>query len=85
MVSTPLKDIVPPSTVTFPNMTGLFKDMPREREYLEGVLRIISTEFTARARNDEVQSFLLLKAPNGSVWRVTVSDVGALTPTKILG
>jgi hypothetical protein len=34
---------------------------------------------------DEAVPFILLQAPDGGVWRVTISDTGTLTTAKVLG
>jgi hypothetical protein len=80
-----LADTLAPVRSTFPIMTGVFKDQPVERTYFEGVLRMIEDGMNARTRDETARPFVLMHSPNGSVWRVTISDAGVLTPVKILG
>jgi hypothetical protein len=80
-----LADVLPPVQPTFPIMTGVFKDQPVERVYFQNVLRIIEQGLNARTRDETARPYLFLQSPNGSVWRVTVSDAGALTTVKVLG
>ena len=80
-----LADVLPPIQPTFPIMTGVFKDQPVEREYFQAVLRIIEQGLNARTRDEIARPYIFMHSPNGSVWRVTISDAGVLTPTKILG
>ena len=80
-----LVDVLPPIQTTFPIMTGVFKDQPIEREYFQTVLRMIEQGLSARTRDETARPYLFLQSPNGSVWRVTVSDVGAVTTLKVLG
>ncbi len=74
-----LADVLPPVQPTFPIMVGVFKDQPIEREYFQAVLRIIEQGFNARTRDVTARPFVFLQSPNGAVWKVTVSDAGALT------
>jgi hypothetical protein len=80
-----LSQTLPPVQPTFPIMTGVFKDQPVEREYFQSVLRIIEQGFSARTRDETARPYMFLQSPNGAVWQVTVSDVGALTAVKVLG
>ena len=80
-----LRDVIPPIQTTFPIMTGIFKDQPIEREYFQTVLRMIEQGLSARTRDETARPYIFMQSPNGSVWRVTVSDVGAVTTVKVLG
>jgi len=80
-----LVDVLPPIQPTFPIMTGVFKDQPVEREYFQSVLRIIEQGFSARTRDETARPYLFLQSPDGAVWRLTISNAGALTPVKVLG
>lgn len=71
--------------VQLPDATGLFKDMQRESEYLASLTQRLSSELSARTRDDVVRPSLLLQSPNGSVYQLYVDDAGAVKTAKVTG
>jgi len=71
--------------VQLPDATGLFSKMPEEGAYLSSLVRRLSTELSARTRDDVVRPSLLLQSPNGSVYQLYVDDAGAVTAAKVTG
>lgn len=51
----------------------------------ETVLRWLVTELGKRTPDDTVRGSLLLRSSDGSVWEVTVDDLGALGIVKVNG
>jgi hypothetical protein len=54
-----------------------------EGQFMVRVLESIRTGFRAAVGKEEAVESLLLQAPNGSVWKVTVGNTGTLTTTAV--
>jgi hypothetical protein len=54
-----------------------------DREYFRFSFSLIERLFSRTVSTTEAVSGVLLQAPNGSVWRVGVTDAGALTTTSV--
>jgi hypothetical protein len=53
-----------------------------DREYFRFSFSLIERLFSRTVSTTEAVSGVLLRAPNGSVWRVEVTDAGVLTTTS---
>jgi hypothetical protein len=54
-----------------------------DREYFRFSFALIEKTILRTVGTNEAVSGILLQAPNGSVWRVEVTDAGALTTTSV--
>ncbi len=54
-----------------------------EREYFRFSFSLIERLFSRTVSTTEAVSGILLRAPNGSVWRVEVTNAGVLTTTSV--
>ena len=71
--------------VQLPDATGLFPKMPEEGAYLGSLVQRLSTELSARTRDDVVRPSLLLQSPDGSVYQLYVDDAGVVKAAKVTG
>ena len=54
-------------------------------KWAQDIYSVLSREFEARTPDTQTRNSLLLTSPSGYVWEITVSDVGAITATKVYG
>jgi len=54
-----------------------------DREYFRFSFSLLERLFSRTVSTTEAVSGVLLRAPNGSVWRVEVTDAGVLTTTSV--
>lgn len=50
---------------------------------LRQAFRIIEQSDTANVKRGQAQDSMLLKAPDGKVWRVTVNNLGQIVTTQV--
>jgi hypothetical protein len=73
---------VAPARVHLPDVADLFQKLdPSDRTFLREMLDAIAKELERRAPINEAIHERLLFSPNGSVYSMTVSDVGAVVVT----
>jgi hypothetical protein len=74
-----------PIRIAFPDSAQTFREMPREQQYVEGVVRVTRAELEARTRDDTARTSILMQATDNSVWALTVGTDGVVTTTKVRG
>lgn len=57
-----------------------FKE-PGLSRFLEDLLKHVDTEDNRSLKNDQLNDGILLRAPNGFVYKITVDDLGAIVST----
>ena len=72
-----------PVRVNFPDSSRVFEKSPKDRAYVESVVRVTRSELEARARDDTARPSLLLRATDDSIWALTVATDGTVTTTKV--
>lgn len=62
----------------------VFKD-PAVGKYLSDLTKWIDGELRGRTRDNTARGSVILVAPDGSTWSVTVDDTGTLSTTQVSG
>lgn len=63
----------------------IFPTPPRDYDpaFIARVLEAVRTAFRGVVPKEEAVESVLLQAPDGSVWKLTVSNTGTLTTTQV--
>lgn len=73
---------IPPHRARLPDPAGRFKDLDKlDRDFFVELVAALQRELDQRVLLRSPRDELLLDAPNGSVYAVTVNDLGALAVT----
>ena len=72
-----------PIRINYPDSSQVFRDMPDEQKYVEGIVRVTRGELDARTRDDSARSSILMQATDNSVWALTVAPDGVVKTTKV--
>jgi hypothetical protein len=76
------KSPVAATRANLPDVAGLFKTLaPEDRAFLRELLDSVAKELERRAPVGEAIEERLLFSPNGSVYALTVDDLGAVVTT----
>lgn len=67
-----------PQIPQFPKVEGL-------SSYFAAIGRYVDGEFRRRSRDDQSVGSIILTAPDGSTWSVTVDNAGVLSTTQLSG
>jgi len=72
-----------PIRINFPDGSQVFKEMPAEQRYVEGIVRVTRGELGARSRDDVARPSILMQATDNTVWALTIDATGAVKTTKV--
>ena len=79
-----MAEFLGPARTSLPDESRVDFTKPDEvRAYMASLTSALTTALAQRQRRDAASAALLLLSPNGSAFRVTVDDAGAVAATKL--